>query len=59
MKSKDAVCSGRERYWSEKEAYAAARGSEESHFQSPSVKAYICRECIGWHLTTQVEQNLN
>jgi hypothetical protein len=60
MKSKEAVCSSRERYWSEEEAYAAASNlSEEHHYRSPALRAYICHECIGWHLTTQSKQSFN
>jgi hypothetical protein len=60
MQSKEAVCTGRERFWTEKDAYAAAaKVPDDHHFRSPSLRAYICGECIGWHLTTQPKINLN
>jgi hypothetical protein len=51
-------CSEKDRHASEADAYAAAsRRVGNRHDKPAALRAYLCPECKGWHLTKQVEEN--
>ena len=55
LKAND-ICSGKDRHDSEADAYAAAsRRAGNRHDKPAALRAYLCPECHGWHLTKQVE----
>jgi hypothetical protein len=52
------VCSEKDRHASEADAYAAASRRVGNRNDKPAaLRAYLCPECGGWHLTKQVEEN--
>jgi hypothetical protein len=52
------VCSEKDRHASEADAYAAAsRRVGNWHDRPAALRAYLCTECGGWHLTKQVKEN--
>lgn len=52
------VCSEKDRHAPEADAYAAAsRRVGTRHDKPAALRAYLCPECGGWHLTKQLEEN--
>jgi hypothetical protein len=50
------ACLEKDRHASEADAYAAAsRRVGNGHDKPAALRAYLCPECNGWHLTKQVE----
>jgi len=52
-KCKERSCLSKRRYWSQVDALVMA-----TRRQMPSLGAYSCANCGGWHLTRQVSHRL-
>lgn len=53
------VCSEKDRHDSEADACAAAsRRVGNRHDKPAALRAYLCPECHGWHLTKDVEEQM-